>query len=85
MAFSAPGPPWVMTTPNVFRLLSRLKPSAAISAPRSWRNIRGRMPSWATASIRLLDGKHPIHSMPSVFRMCAMACSVFAPCQGPLV
>ena len=73
MAFSAPGPPWVMTTPNAFRLFSRLKPSAAINAPRSWRNIKGRMPSWATASIRLLEGKQPIHSTPSVLRMLAMA------------
>ena len=35
-------------------LVRRLKPSAAINAPRSWRNIMGRMPSWATASIRFV-------------------------------
>src|SRR6266850_1108339 len=40
----------------------------------------GRMPSLATASIKLLDGKHEIHSTPSVFKIRAMTCCVFIQC-----
>ena len=46
----------MITTPNFWRLLARLNPSAAITAPRSCLNIIVRMPSSATDSIRLFDG-----------------------------
>ena len=77
MEFSEPGPPWVITTPNLLRSCMRLNPSAAIKAPRSCRNMIGRMPSLATSSMRLFDGKHATHSTPSAFRSRATACSVF--------
>ena len=48
----------MIITPNFLRLFIRLYPSAAMIAPRSCLNMIGRMPSWATASMRLLDGKH---------------------------
>ena len=54
--FSAPGPPWVMITPNFCRLFMREYPSAAMMAPRSWRNMVVLIPSWAACSMRLLDG-----------------------------
>ena len=71
--FSEPGPPWVITTPNFSRPFIRLNPSAAMIAPRSCRNMMVRMPSAATASMRLLDGKQEIHSTPSSFKMRATA------------
>src|SRR5439155_1159002 len=77
MQFSEPGPPCVTITPNFLRLFIRLYPSAAMIAPRSCLNMIGRMPSWATASMRLLDGKHEIHSTPSVFKIRATAGGVF--------
>ena len=77
MEFSEPGPPWVITTPNFSRSFIRLNPSAAIIAPRSCRNMIVRIPSLATASIRRLDGKHEIHSVPSSFNIRATASITF--------
>ena len=75
--FSDPGPPCVIVTPNFWRLFNRLNPSAAIRAPRSWRNIIVRIPSFATASIKLLEGKQEIHSTPSNFSILATASRTF--------
>ena len=75
--FSDPGPPCVIVTPNFWRLFNRLNPSAAIRAPRSWRNIIVRIPSLATASIKLLEGKQEIHSTPSNFSILATASRTF--------
>ena len=77
LQFSDPGPPWVMMTPNFLRLLKRLNPSAAISAPRSCRNMMVRIPSLATTSISWLDGKQETHSTPSVFNIRATASNTF--------
>ena len=65
MAFSAPAWLCTATTPKRCRSLVRLKPSAAITAPRSWRNITGRMPALAALSMSGLEGKHVIVSTPS--------------------
>ena len=73
MEFSAPGCDWTATTPKRFRPLVRLNPSAAITAPRSWRNMTGRMPSRAAASISGLEGKQESHSTPSVLSIRAMS------------
>ena len=85
MEFSEPGPPWVMTTPNFFRSLTRLNPSAAMIAPRSCRNMMVRMPSLATNSMSWLEGKHETHSTPSIFRTAATVSSTFMTflLQGP--
>jgi hypothetical protein len=71
--FSTPGPPCEAKTPHVLPFSIRLKPSAAMMPPRSWRKTIGRMPSFATASISGLEGKHAIHSTPSMRRILAMA------------
>ena len=72
MAFSAPAWDWTATTPKRCRSLVRLKPSAAMTAPRSWRNMTGRMPIFAAASITGFVGKQVIDSTPSSFSMLAM-------------
>ena len=41
IAFSAPAWDWTATTPKRWRPLVRLNPSAAITAPRSWRKCDG--------------------------------------------
>ncbi len=69
MAFSAPAWLWTATTPNFWRSLMRLYPSAAITAPRSWRKAIGLMPTLAAAVISGLLGKHDIHSTPSCLRI----------------
>ena len=77
MEFSEPGPPWVMTTPNLSRSFIRLNPSPAMTAPRSCLNMTVRIPSFATASMSSLDGKHDTHSTPSIFRIRATVSITF--------
>ena len=72
IAFSAPAWDCTATTPKRRRSLVRLKPSAAITAPRSWRNMMGRMPIFAAASMTGLVGKQVIDSTPSSLSMLAM-------------
>ena len=68
-----PGAAYTMQTPFLWPLLTRLYPSAMFTAVCSIREITGRMPAVAAASMRALLGKQKVTSTPSYFRMLAMA------------
>ena len=73
-AFSAPGPYCIAKTPGGRPLATRAKPSAMWTPTRSWRQITGRMPTAAAASMIGVVGKQNRVSTPSRFNISAMTC-----------
>ncbi len=71
-AFSAPGPYCIAKTPGGRPFDTRAKPSAMCTPTRSWRQITGRMPIAAAASMIGVVGKQNRVDTPSRFRISAM-------------
>src|SRR5579884_1981056 len=72
-AFSAPGPYCMAKTPGGRPFKTRAQPSAMCTPTRSWRQITGRMPAAAAASMIGVVGKQNIVEMPSRFRISVIA------------
>ncbi len=73
-AFSAPGPYCIAKTPGGRPFATRAKPSAMWTPTRSCRQITGRMPTAAAASMIGVVGKQNRVETPSRFRISAMTC-----------
>src|SRR6266851_3383175 len=72
-AFSAPGPYCIAKTPGGLPLVTRAQPSAMWTPTRSWRQITGRTPAAAAASMIGVVGKQNRVEMPSRFRISVIA------------
>ena len=72
-AFSAPGPYCIANTAGFSPFVTRPYPSAIPTPTRSWRQIMGRIPAAAAASITGVVGKQLRNSTPSLFKISAMA------------
>ena len=66
-------------------MATRAKPSAMCTPTRSWRQITGRMPTAAAASMIGVVGKQNRVEIPSRFRISAMTCITCIGCSSRLM